>query len=126
MGTNGNHALEDLVHWRGELADLVKAARHVDASATALVDRAAITVVLEKVADGQVGLDELTTWAQTVHFVDGLHIEDGHEDLLTQFLFETSTPELFEPVTSELCHRWQSRVQSSLAISPVVGRWTTG
>ncbi|MFJ5116138.1 hypothetical protein ACIQAD_36505 [Streptomyces sp. NPDC088551] len=48
------------------------------------------------------------TWAQTVHFVDGPHIEDGHEDLLTQFLFETSTPEAFEPVTTELCRRWLS------------------
>jgi hypothetical protein len=122
VDTNGSHALEDLVHWRGELADLVKAARHVDASATALVDRAAIAVVLEKAADGQVGLDELTTWAQTVHFVDGLDIEHGHEDLLTQFLFETSTPELFEPVTGELCHRWLSRIRSSLAAPPAAGR----
>ncbi|MEU0283264.1 hypothetical protein [Streptomyces sp. NPDC006195] len=86
------------------------------------MDRAAITVVLEKAADGQAGLDELTTWAQTVHFIDGPHIEDGHEDLLTQFLFETSTPEAFEPVTTELCHRWLSRIQSSLATPPATGR----
>ncbi len=53
--TNGSHGLEDLVHWRGELVDLVEAARHADASATALVDRAAIAAVLEKAASGQVG-----------------------------------------------------------------------
>ncbi|MEV0281280.1 hypothetical protein AB0I22_33520 [Streptomyces sp. NPDC050610] len=121
MDSNRDHVLDDLVHWRGELADLVEAARHVDASATALVDRTAIAAVLEKAADGQVGLDELTAWAQTVHFVDGLGIEDGHEDLLTQFLFEISTPELFEPVTSEVCHRWLSRVRSSLATPPATG-----
>ncbi len=55
VDTNGSHAPEDLVHWRGELVDLVKAARHADASATALVDRAAIAAVLEKAAYGQVG-----------------------------------------------------------------------
>ena len=122
VDTNGSRALEDLVHWRGELADLVKAARHVDAAAAALVDRAVIAAVLEKAADGLVGLDELTTWAQTVHFIDGLDIEDGHEDLLTQFLFEMSTPELFEPVTTDLCHQWLSRIRSSLAIPPAAGR----
>ncbi|MEV0282335.1 hypothetical protein AB0I22_39055, partial [Streptomyces sp. NPDC050610] len=85
-------------------------------------DRTAIAAVLEKAADGQVGLDELTAWAQTVHFANGLDIEDGHEDLLTRFLFEISTPELFEPVTSAVCHRWLSRIRSSLVIPPAAAR----
>ncbi|GAA2349169.1 hypothetical protein SVIO_106700 [Streptomyces violaceusniger] len=33
-------------------------------------------------------------------------IEEAHEDLLTRFLYEVSTPELFEPVTTETCERW--------------------
>ena len=49
-----------------------------------------------------------------------LSIEEGHEDLLTQFLFEISTPELFEAVTPDLCCRWLGRFRGSLA-TPAAG-----
>ncbi len=32
--------------------------------------------------------------------------DEADFDLLTQFLFEVSSPELFEPVTVSTCQRW--------------------
>lgn len=43
---------------------------------------------------------------QAVHFEEEVEVETGYEDLLTQFLVEISTPELFEPVTVQMCQRW--------------------
>jgi trehalose synthase len=37
-------------------------------------------------------------------------------------VFEMSMPELFEPVTTDLCHRWLSRIRSPLAITLAAGR----
>lgn len=71
--------------------------------------------------EGLVEPSEISLWAQAVHFREDLEAEEGHEDLLTQFLFEISTPELFEAVTPDLCYRWLRRVHASPATSPVVG-----
>ncbi|MFI9786894.1 hypothetical protein ACIHEI_25820 [Kitasatospora sp. NPDC051984] len=106
MNADESPALEDLVNWRGELDDLVRNARRAGQSAhavvdRAVVDRAALEASLAKATDGLVASAELTTWAQVVHLHDGLDLEDGHEDFVAQFLFEASTPELFEPITPE-------------------------
>ncbi|GHH80367.1 hypothetical protein GCM10018781_60440 [Kitasatospora indigofera] len=122
MNANASPALEDLVRWRGELDELVRTARSADPSAHAVVDRSAVEVVLAKAVGSLVEYPELTTWAQAVHVHDGVDIEDGHEDLLAQFLFEASTPELFEPITPEFCQRWLDRIRISLAKSPAAGR----
>ncbi|MFB7469707.1 hypothetical protein [Kitasatospora sp. NPDC056184] len=123
MNANANSVFEELVRWCGELDDLVKAANRADPSSPcAIVDRAAVEAALAKAAGGLVPLGELTTWAHAVHLSDGVDIEDGHEDLVTQFLFEASTPELFEPITPEFCQRWLDEVRVSLANPPGIGR----
>jgi hypothetical protein len=58
------------------------------------------------VLTGEVLPGDLSAWTQELHMREDIDIESGHEDLLTQFLFEMSTPELFEPITRELCSRW--------------------
>jgi hypothetical protein len=40
--------------------------------------------------------------------IDGVDV-----DLLTQFLFEMSSPELFEPITVDVCQRWTSRMEEA-------------
>ncbi|MGW4894012.1 hypothetical protein ACWEQL_17340 [Kitasatospora sp. NPDC004240] len=110
MTTEANAALEALVSWSGELDDLVRAANRADPPASAVLDRAAVEAVLVRAVGGGVTAEELTGWAQAVHLHDGVEIEDGHEDLLTQFLFEASTPEIVEPVTLEFCRRWLARI----------------
>ncbi|MDT0450859.1 hypothetical protein [Streptomyces hesseae] len=39
-----------------------------------------------------------------------MEFDEPDVDLLTQFLFEVSTPELFEPVTVDVCRRWIDRL----------------
>ncbi|MFF0387101.1 hypothetical protein ACFYS8_00240 [Kitasatospora sp. NPDC004615] len=134
MNADESPVLEDLVNWRGELDDLVRNARRAGQSAhavvdravvdRAVVDRAALEAALAKATDGLVASAELTTWAQVVHLHDGLDLEDGHEDFVAQFLFEASTPELFEPITPEFCQRWLDKIRASLAISKGVERGT--
>ncbi|MFJ3791326.1 hypothetical protein [Kitasatospora sp. NPDC090091] len=121
MNANTSPVLVDLVSWRGKLDDLVRSARSADPSAHAVVDRAAIEVALANAVSSLVTYAELTAWAQAVHFHDGVDIEDGHEDLVAQFLFEASTPELFEPIAPEFCQRWLDRLRISLAKSPGAG-----
>ncbi|MGR3938091.1 hypothetical protein [Streptomyces sp. BRA346] len=115
----GNRAVEDLLHWRGALADLIQAARGEDMSLASVLDRVIVAAVLEKVVEGLAEPGELFLWAHTVHFREDVDLEEGHEDLLTQFLFEISTPELFEAVTPDLCYRWLGRFRTSLATSAV-------
>ncbi|MBO3676893.1 hypothetical protein [Streptomyces sp. NEAU-YJ-81] len=93
------------MHWNGELSELIEAARHGDPTATVTL-RHDHTAAVEKVATGLASPSELIDWAQAVHFEDRVDIDEGHQDLLTQFLVEVSTPELFEPVALAVCQRW--------------------
>ncbi|MDT0546351.1 MULTISPECIES: hypothetical protein [Streptomyces] len=108
-------ALEDLVHWRGETARLVRAVRRDGGTTTVTFTRAHAAAAAARVADGTASPRELVDWAQAVHFEEWVDFEAGHEDLLTQFLFEISTPELCEPVTAELCRRWLGDLRASSA-----------
>jgi hypothetical protein len=72
----------------------------------------------EKVTAGLASPSQLVDWAQAVHFADHMDVEEEHQDLLTQFLVEISTPELFEPVTREVCQRWLHVLQTSMASDP--------
>ena len=110
-----NRAVEDFLHWRGALADLIQAPQGEDASSASVLDRVIVAAALEKAVEGLVEPGELSLWSHTVHFREDIDIEEGHEDLLTQFLFEISTPEVFEVITPDLCHRWPGRFRTSLA-----------
>ncbi|GAA2326216.1 hypothetical protein [Streptomyces cuspidosporus] len=113
MDATGRQPLEDLVHWNGELSKLVAAVRHGDPAATVTLRRDHIAAVVEKVATGLASPSELIDWAQAVHFEDRVDIDEGHQDLLTQFLVEVSTPELFEPVTLAVCQRWSHALRAT-------------
>lgn len=108
VGVDGDRAeaLEDLLHWRGDLAELLATLRRCRHESRAVFRRTHATAAAERAALGVVGFEELTAWAQAVHFEEEVEVETGYEDLLTQFLVEISTPELFEPVTVQMCQRW--------------------
>ncbi|MEU5582695.1 hypothetical protein ABZ791_28255 [Streptomyces huasconensis] len=124
MDTHGSRPLEALVHWNGDLSELTRSTRNTRSarhcSATPLVtfrpDHAAAAV--KKVLAGLADPSQLVDWAQAVHFEDHVDIEEEHQDLLTQFLLEISTPELFVPVTREVCRRWLHVLQASTASGP--------
>jgi hypothetical protein len=54
-----------------------------------------------------------TAWVEELHMRGAIDIELGQEDLLTQFLSEMSTPELFQPITRELCSRWIDELRAT-------------
>ncbi|MGN9796352.1 hypothetical protein ACTMTU_35455 [Streptomyces sp. OZ13] len=116
MDANGSRPLEDLVHWDGELCRLIRDARHGDSTSTPTFRRGHVVAAAEMVTTGLASPGQLVDWAQAVHFADHVHIEEAHQDLLTQFLVEISTPELFEPVTLEVCQRWLRVLQTSMAV----------
>lgn len=115
MDANGSEPLEDLVQWNGELSKLIRDARHGVPASAVTFRRDHAVAAAEKVTMGLASPGQLVDWAQAVHFEDQVHVEEGHQDLLTQFLVEISTPELFEPVTREVCRRWLRVLRTSLA-----------
>lgn len=115
MDANGSQPLEDLVQWNGELAGLIRDARHGEPGSAVTFRRGHAVAAAERVTTGLASPDQLIDWAQAVHFEDQVHVDEGHQDLLTQFLVEISTPELFEPVTHEVCQRWLRILQTSMA-----------
>ncbi|MGP3985149.1 hypothetical protein [Streptomyces sp. KR80] len=115
MDANGSGPLEDLVHWNGELSELIRDARDGEPTSTVTFRRRHAVAAVEKVTTGLASPGQLVDWAQAVHFEDQVDVEEGHQDLLTQFLVEASTPELFEPVTREVCQRWLRVLRTSLA-----------
>ncbi|MFE7131751.1 hypothetical protein ACFVIM_12885 [Streptomyces sp. NPDC057638] len=104
--------LELLIQWGSPLEGLIAAANQCDRYDGALVDfdRSDVSSILRRCIAGELDVHQLPRWAQAVHMLESLEIADGELDLLTQFLFEVSSPELFEPVTVEVCRRWLDRM----------------
>ncbi|WP_329023461.1 MULTISPECIES: hypothetical protein [unclassified Streptomyces] len=115
MDTNRSRPLEDLVRWNGELSELIRDARHSEPTSTVTFRRGHAVSAVEKVTAGLATSGQLADWGQALHFEDQVDVEEAHRDLLTQFLVEISTPELFEPVTREVCQRWLHVLQTSMA-----------
>lgn len=108
MTADNRQTVLDLVQWNGPISDLVAAVRRIPERVTPVVilDRTAAEAALRKLLADEAPLTDLTAWAEELHTREDVDIEPGHEDLLAQFLFELSTPELFEPITREFCNRW--------------------
>jgi hypothetical protein len=115
MDVNTSRLLEDLVQWNGELSGLISDARRGEPTSAVVFRRDHAVAAVEKVTTGLASPGQLADWAQAVHFEDHVQVEDGHQDLLTRFLVEVSTPELFEPVTHEVCQRWLHILRASMA-----------
>lgn len=108
MSAQSRQVLLDLVQWNGQIDDLIVAARVVPEGKlpAVVLDRADAQAALRKVLTGEALPGDLSAWTHELYMREDIDIEQGHEDLLIQFLFELSTPELFEPITRELCSRW--------------------
>jgi hypothetical protein len=101
-----------LIGWVGQLDDLVGRAKDVDHSggASVQVRRVDVERVLARCIAGELDTAELSKWAETIHALDRVEISDADADILTQFLFEISSPEIFEEVSVELCRKWMKRI----------------
>ncbi|MFE9565121.1 hypothetical protein ACFYM0_28865 [Streptomyces sp. NPDC006487] len=115
MDANGSRPLEDLVHWNGELSELIGDTRHCEPTSTVTFRRGHAVSAVERVTAGLASPGQLVDWAQALHFEERVNVEEAHQDLLTQFIVEISTPELFEPVTRAVCQRWLRVLQTPMA-----------
>ncbi|MCB5165056.1 hypothetical protein LG634_09470 [Streptomyces bambusae] len=98
--------LDDLLHWRAEPTAVARVVRQSGARGPVTFTRGHAAAAAARVADGSARPDELAGWAHAVHLEDEVVVEDGHRDLLTRFLYEVSTPELFGPPTAPVCREW--------------------
>ncbi|SER62427.1 hypothetical protein [Streptomyces qinglanensis] len=115
MDASTGRFLEELVRWNGELSGPSGNARRSEPTSAVIFRRDHAVAAVEKVTTGLASPGQLSDWAQAVHFEDHVQVEDGHQDLLTRFLVEISTPELFEPVTHEVCQQWLHILRGSRA-----------
>ncbi|MEU8779893.1 hypothetical protein [Streptomyces sp. NPDC048606] len=115
MDANESLPLEDLVRWNGELSELIRGVRHSEPTSTVTFRRAHAVSAVEKVTAGLATPGQLVDWGHALHFEEQVDVEEAHRNLLTQFLVEISTPELFEPVASDVCQRWLRVLQTSMA-----------
>lgn len=110
----GIQKLLDLLDLNGRLGDLACAAQsasHGQIDEVVHLCPESAIAALEKYTVGDITVKELTEWAETVHSLDTIGVAEEHEDLLLQFLFEISTPELFNEINAEICSRWISRLR---------------
>lgn len=108
---NCRDVLTSLIRWDAPLHDLIHGANQCDEhpGSPVYLDRSYVKDVLRRCISGELDVAELPQWAGVVHMMERIEIDEPDEadfDLLTQFLFEVSSPELFEPVTVSTCQRW--------------------
>jgi hypothetical protein len=115
MESDGGEALISLIRWDSSLDGLIDAASESDQheGPAVLLSRPAVQDVLRRCISGELDVAELPRWAGAVHMLDRVEIDEEDVDLLTQFLFEVSTPELFEPVTLTACQRWINQMEQT-------------
>ncbi|MDT0265855.1 hypothetical protein RM844_06075 [Streptomyces sp. DSM 44915] len=105
-------ALTGLIRWEAPLGELIEAANRCDRRTVpaALLCRSAVRDVLRRCVSGDLALAELPHWAFSVHMMESVEIVEGDLDLLSRFLVEVSSPELFGPVTKDVCEQWSQRM----------------
>jgi hypothetical protein len=67
---------------------------------------------LERLLYGDVTGDEIEAWAEALHGRDDVALEEAHRDLLADFLYRSSTPELFGALTPSHAREWLNRLET--------------
>jgi hypothetical protein len=78
-----------------------------------VLERSDALRALERLSQGLVTAVGFRDWAQALEGRDDLGFEPGFEDLLKEFLFAASTPELAGPLDGEANRRWESVLRAS-------------
>ncbi|WP_327268030.1 hypothetical protein OG233_06735 [Streptomyces sp. NBC_01218] len=113
MESDACQALTSLIRWESSLDGLIDAANRCDRheGPPVRLDRDAVREVLQRCISGELDILKLPRWAGAIHMLDRVEIDEADVEMLTQFLFEVSSPELFEPITVDVCRRWMSRME---------------
>ncbi|CAM3783135.1 hypothetical protein [Smaragdicoccus niigatensis] len=67
-----------------------------------------LSSVIDRFLTGGLSPADCALWADAVEVRDGIGRQAGVEQLLNDFLFEVSAPEINGPLTSERAREWQS------------------
>ncbi|MFD8461904.1 hypothetical protein [Streptomyces antimycoticus] len=112
MESDDCQVLASLIRWESPLGGLIDAANRCDRheGPSVRLDRDAVREVLQRCISGELDVLKLPRWAGAIHMLDRVEIDEVDVDVLTQFLFEMSSTELFEPITVDVCQRWISRM----------------
>ncbi|MFD6341503.1 hypothetical protein [Streptomyces sp. NPDC060131] len=112
MESDACQALTSLIRWESSLYGLIDAANRCDRHKwpSVRLDRDAVREVLQRCISGELDILKLPRRAGAIHILDRVEIGEVDVEMLTQFLFEVSSPELFEPITVDVCQRWISRM----------------
>ncbi|WP_262705860.1 MULTISPECIES: hypothetical protein [Streptomyces] len=112
MESDACETLNSLIRWESSLNGLIEAANRCDLSEgpSVWLDRDAVRDVLQRCISGELDVLELPRWAGAVHMLDRVEIDEVDVEMLSQFLFEMPSPELFQSINVDLCQRWISRM----------------
>ncbi|MEU1128377.1 hypothetical protein ABZ383_00675 [Streptomyces sp. NPDC005900] len=113
MKPDAGQDLTRLIRWQSALDDLIHVANRSDLrdGPSVRLDRLAVLDVLRRCVSRELDVFELPRWAGAVQLLDRVEIDEVDADLLTQFLFEVSSPELFDSITVDVCQRWIERLE---------------
>lgn len=109
-----HEALNDLLLLRCEVGDAIAAVNRFPwDSEVELVSltRADAARVLDAFRSGTLTAGECAAWANAVEGRDDVGLESGAEDVLREFLFELSTPEVTRALTQATARDWLQRLQ---------------
>ncbi|MEV6775723.1 hypothetical protein [Streptomyces syringium] len=112
MDSDSFEDLTSLLRWDSPLDGLVNAAKQHDLQdgPYVILNRPTARDVVQRCISGELDVSELPRWAGVVHMLERVEIDEADIEQLAQFLFEVSSPGLFEPITVEVCRRWASRL----------------
>jgi hypothetical protein len=108
--------LVDLLSLRIPLDEAIAAVRALpwdSADELAVLDRAAARSALHRYRSGELTAENLEAWAEAIEGRDDVGFEPGHEEALSEFVFETANPSLAEALTDHYAAGWIARLTSS-------------
>ena len=105
------------------LVDLIEFRRPIDAAVNAIAaldwdsDQPLVVLrchhvreLLGRFEGGKVSAAEVEAWAEALECRDDVGYEPDYDRQLREFLFQASTPELNEPISSDFARRWREQL----------------
>lgn len=88
-----------------ELRDLIRRFPYDYEGDAVVLTRRHVAHALQRLIDGAISPVDLEAWAELVEGRPGVQYEYGREESVGEALFQLSTPEINESITSDLCWR---------------------
>lgn len=104
--------LVDLIELRRPLGAAIAAVKELPWDSDVeivLLARANAVALLQRYLRGELGAADLERWADAIEGREDIGSEQGHEELLRAFVFETANPALAEHISDGYARRWLER-----------------